>query len=281
MWFRQELFDQKLILRLGKTVPTFDFGNVVKPIALNQKSESIPAVSGLLYTPLFVNPTMLGVIPGYYNSAYGLTVNFAPIKKWYASYGVYDGNLARGVQTGIKVGPTFNSSYLNIGETGLVWLLGKQSLPGNIGVGVWHQTGPIKSPPAIHDIGATGTYLFGAQRLWFRHPGIDNSGISAFFQYGINNSSALPFKKYTGAGFTAFGLIPSRSDDSLGFGGALSWLNQNLFKRHTELMFQAYYQAKIAKALYLEPALSYIPTPGDSRVLGPAWAGTLRAMLFF
>ncbi len=49
---------------------------------------SIPAVSGLTYTPVFVNPTLLGVMPGYYNSAYGLTTSFAPTKSVYIPYGL-------------------------------------------------------------------------------------------------------------------------------------------------------------------------------------------------
>lgn len=280
-WYRQELFDKKLNVRVGKTVPTFDFNNVSKPVAISDEKINIPTVSGLLYTPIFVNPSMLGVMPGYYNSAYGLTISFTPVKRWYASFGIYDGNLANGVQTGKKVGPTLNGSYFKIGEMGVAWLLGKNAKPGNIGAGAWSQNGRIQSPPSINEKQASGFYLFGTQRLWYRHPGIDNSGISTFYQYGINNSSALPIKQFLGAGFTAFGLTPCRPDDSIGFGTAFSWLNHTVFIRRTELMFQTYYQAKVFKAFYLEPAISYIPTPGASPSLKPDWAATLRAMLLF
>lgn len=281
LWFRQKFFDKKLIVRVGKQVPTADFSNVVRPVPLHEEWISIPAVSGLIYTPIFVNSSMLGMIPGYYNSTYGITFTFVPIKEWYASYGVYDGNLANGTQTGIKVGPTLNGSYFHIGETGLAWLLGQYSKPGNIGIGIWHQSGKIKGPPTIHENQATGFYLFGTQRLWYRNPGTDNSGISSFYQYGINNSDALPIKRYIGAGLTAFGLIPYRYDDSMGLGGALSWPNQKIFQRTTELILQAYYQAKILNGLYLEPVLSYIPTPGVDKNLRAAWAGSLRAIILF
>ena len=30
LWFRQEFFDKKLIVRIGKSVPTYDFNNVVR-----------------------------------------------------------------------------------------------------------------------------------------------------------------------------------------------------------------------------------------------------------
>ena len=84
-----------------------------------------------------------------------------------------------------------------------------------------------------------------------------------------------------GGGLTGFGLIRNRLNDSMGIGAALSWLNQNSFTRRTELMFQTYYQVQMMKDLYLEPVLSYIPTPGAGTNLNPAWAGTLRAIVLF
>ena len=72
-----------------------------------------------------------------------------------------------------------------------------------------------------------------------------------------------------------------RVDDAMGVGAAYSWLNQNAFELSGELMFQAYYQAKIFSGVYLEPVLSYIPKPGASPNLPAAWAGTLRAIILF
>jgi porin len=278
LWFRQALFDKRLIIRIGKVVPTFDFNNVIKPVPL--KSDNIPAVTGLIYTPIFVNPSLLGVMPGYYNSAYGITVNFLPVKQWYLSLGAYDGNLAQGKQTGLT-GPNFNGSYFYIGETGFSWLIGHSHLPGIIAFGAWRQAGLLQNSPTLFEQGASGYYMFGSQRLWYLHPDRDSSGVSAFYQYGINHSHVLPMTQYVGAGFTASGLIASRLEDSFGMGTAYSWLNRTIFSRQAELMFQAYYQAKIMNGVYLEPAISYIPTPGAIPHLNAAWAGTLRAVVLF
>jgi porin len=279
LWYRQKLFDNKFIVRIGKSVPTFDFNNVVKPVPLNENN--IPAVSGLIYTPLFVNATMLGVLPGYYNSAYGIELTFAPMKEWYTSVAAYDGSGAQGIQTGNQ-GLVFNGSYFYIGETGFSWLLGENKKPGNMGIGVWHQDGLITSSnPDIYENSASGVYVFGSQRLWYKNPGTNDSGISGFYQYGINNSDALRMQQYVGAGLTAFDMIPNRPADTLGVGIALSWLNQKIFANQTELMFQAYYQAKIMDGFYLEPVLSYIPTPGDNADTPAALAGTVRAVILF
>ncbi|MEO8206859.1 MAG: carbohydrate porin [Chthoniobacterales bacterium] len=279
LWWRQELFDGKLIFRVGKLVPTDDFGNVLRPVSLDDKAEFIPSISGLLFTPIFVNPAMLGVMPGYYNSASGVTTTFVPSKHFYLSYGVYDGNLANGTQTGMT-GPQFNGYYFNIWQAGATWLVGKDKLPGSFGVGLWNQTGELKAR-SISESGATGIYMFGSQRLWFRHPGKDNSGITGYFQFGANNSVTLPVNQYFGTGLTAFGMVPNRAQDSMGAGMAWSWLNKNDFNRSSELMFQSYYQAHLIQGMYFQPAMSYIPTPGADASLGGAWALTLRVIVLF
>lgn len=282
LWYRQSLFDDKFIFRIGKSLPSLDFDNVIKPVAVDNQSLYIPAVSGLLYTPIFINPSTLGILPGYYNSAYGVTASYAPIKEWYASVGAYDGSMATGTQTGMNLLPGFTGSYLYIGETGLNWLLGQYKKPGNIGVGAWTQTGPISSPPTITQaIGASGTYVFGSQRLWYCDPTVDNSGISMYFQYGINNSNALPISQYGGAGLTFFGLIPHRPKDSFGAGFALSQLNPNSFSNYSEMMYQGYYQFQVINSIYLEPALSYIPDPGAGPNYPAAFAGTLQLITLF
>ena len=88
-------------------------------------------------------------------------------------------------------------------------------------------------------------------------------------------------KEYFGLGFTGFGLVPHRPDDSLGVGMAWSWLNPNLFVRPNELMFQGYYQAHLYAGTFIQPAVSYIPNPGANRKYNSAWALTVRFTFLF
>lgn len=279
LWYRQALFNDTLFVRVGKTVTTLDFNNVIKPVPLSTGNPNIPAVTSLIYTPIFINPAVDGIMPGYTNTAYGVTITYAPIERWYLSYGIYDGNLASGKQTGLT-GPTFNGRTFQVGETGAAWVLGKNHQPGTAGIGVWHQAGLIKQG-SLTEMEATGAYLFGSQRLWYRHPKRDISGISSFYQYSINNSGVLPMKQSVGAGLTAFGLVGNRQDDSMGFGFSLAWLNPKNTGRSSELMYQIYYQAKLLTNIYLEPVLSYVPTPGQSENFDPAFAGTIRGIILF
>ena len=300
-WYRQKLFDDRLIFRIGRMVPTYDFNNVSRPVTTQREDLQIPAVTGLIFTPVFVNPTMLGALPGYYNSADGVTASLLPTRNSYICYGCFNGNLANGVQTGLT-GPQFNGYSFNILEAGADWVIADK-YPGEFGVGTWYQTGTLSGPGSIEQNGTGGVYLFGGQRVWGRRvqsaqllpsndnensksvipsvtPG-QNASICMYYQFGANNSETLPVNKYFGAGFTGFGLIPNRPGDSIGFGTAWSWLNPNIFNRSSELMFQTYYQAHLYGGAFLQPTLSYIPTPGASASLPAAWAFTLRFTLLF
>lgn len=287
-WYRQTMFDDKINIRIGKQVPTYDFANVSRPVPESNDMLMIPAVTGLLYTPIFVNPSMLGTMGGYYNSVYGVSIGIASSENTYVRLGIYDGNLANGVQTGVT-GPEFNGSTFSIAEIGIDWVLAER-YPGEFGIGAWYQTGTLEVTDLNNDVvsqdGTGGLYFFGGQRLWSN--GAENAGqptaeqsVSAFVQYGANNSETMLMTQSVGGGLTSFGIFPSRPHDSMGIGASLAWLNQNTFERSSELMFQGYYQFKVRDGLFVQPTLSFIPTPGASPDLDPAWAFTLRLSMFF
>lgn len=282
LWWRQSLLDDTLIVRVGKTVPTYDFNNVLRPLPLQDDTLFVPSLSGLMYTPVFKNPTMIGALPGSYNPAYGITVTVAPTDDFYTAFGVYDGNQARGVQTGLEVTPTFNGYYFTIGEIGYAWRLGAEGLPGTVAIGGWRQGGELSAREgAIKENGAAGFYAFGSQRLWLRHPGVDNSGIVGFFQFGVNDSETMIANTYVGVGLTAFGLVPGRPRDSMGAGVAASWLNQSLGFRAHEVILQAYYQLNVIGDIYLQPTITHVPNPGAKPGLSPATAATLLLTVLF
>lgn len=293
LWYRQTLFDDRLIVRIGKTVPSNDFNNVVKPAG--DPLAVIPAVTGLIYTSIFVNPTMLGVMPGYYNSATGITTTFTPTKEWYLNYGVYDGNLANRRQTGLE-GPHFNGYYFHIGEVGHTYHIGRDRKPGIVAVGLWGQTGRLNSFNGGTTNGANGVYLFGSQRLWLRHPGVDSSGVSGFYQFGANNSDALLARQYFGTGLTAFGLVPGRPDDTFGTGLGWTWMTRGDEAGHvffpdappgplrlspSQLMISAYYQMKLADGWFAQTTLTDIPTPGVNAAIPNAFTINFRLIVLF
>ena len=277
LWFRQGFFHDKFSVRIGKTVPTYHFNNVSKPVPTADPTVYIPSVSGLIYTPIFVNSTLFGVIGGYYNSVYGVVATIAPVKQSYINLGFYDGNLARGKQTGLT-GPHFNGYYFSIAEVGYGWTKHK---PGIAAVGGWYQSGELKAGTQKQD-GTGGIYAFASQALCIRKSQTTNKGnVSSFFQFGWNNSRTLPMNLFFGGGLTAFALVPKRPNDSFGMGFAWSRLNHHTFSRYSELMFQGYYQGQVYKSIYFQPVLSYIPNPGAHPHKHNVFAFTGRLIVLF
>ena len=288
VWYRQKLFDDKVNIRIGKQVPTYDFANVSRPVSESDDLLMIPAVTGLLYTPIYVNPSMLGPIGGYYNSVYGVCVGVETTDNSYVRFGVYDGNLANGVQTGLT-GPEFNSYTYSIAETGLDWVINGE-YPGEFGIGGWYQTGQLEVTKSNGDLvsqnGTGGVYFFGGQRVWSNGEKSEGKtapeqSISTFIQYGVNNSDTMLMNQSIGGGLTGFGLMPSRPRDSMGIGSSLAWLNPNLFQRSSELMFQTYYQFNVTDGVFFQPALTYIPTPGANPTDSNSFALPFRLTMLF
>lgn len=279
-WYRQELFDGKLITRIGKSTPNYDFNGVNRLFPMNDKRIS-PAASGLIYGTIFTQGSLSSFMPSYYNSAFGASAFYFPIKEFYVSIGGYDGNKARGEQTGLR-GPEFNGYYYWITETGLSWSNAK--LPGRIAIGAWKQTGKLvlkTSSSTITQNGAEGLYLYGSQRLYWKEENLSNSGIVTYLQLGINNTKTLPIKKFLGWGLTAYGLIPGRIKDSFGLGLSFAGLNRKSQAYGSELMYQGYYQCHLFSSIYLEPVISYIPRPGATKGLDKTLAGTIRLLSLF
>lgn len=278
LWLHQSLFDNRWKIWIGKTVPTYHFNNVSKPVpTINDPAISIPSVSSLIYTPIFTNPTLLGVIGGYYNSVYGIESTVAPIPELYVNVGVYDGNLARGVQTGLK-GPHFNGYYFSIMEIGYGWAGSK---PGIVAIGGWYQSGKLKAASKT-ETGTGGIYGFASKALWIRpSDSMSKGNLSGFLQWGWNNSKTLEMDLFFGGGLTAFAVIPNRPNDSLGIGFAWSRLNPHLFSRFSELMLQTYYQMQVYNSIYFQPVFSYIPNPGAHPNKSNVTALTARIITLF
>ncbi|UYN95513.1 MAG: carbohydrate porin [Enhydrobacter sp.] len=279
-WYAQQIVKDMLQVRVGRVLPGLDFNNVLRPVIFDDDNENIPAVTGAINTMVFVNGSMLGVLPGYYNPAVGATLYFTPTRSFYFNVGVYDGNLARGNQIGL-IAPQFNGYHFGIGEMGFNWVVGEHRHPGQFGIGLWRQTGRLQAGAATEE-GTGGVYLFGSQRLAHGiNARVPSSGITAFAQYGVNQSRTMPINQFYGGGVTAFALIGNRAKDSMGLTVGLARLNPNLFARSSELMFQAYYQAHLFAAVFLQPTVSYIPTPGASVSASGALTTTMRLTVLF
>ena len=303
LWWHQRLFDDKVMVQVGKMNGSGIFNTVLNPVIVDTPWMRDTAISDLLMIPVGLNPTLFARLPAYYNTAYGAVLHLEPTTDFYASLGIFDGNGATGVQTGTEWLPTFNEYTFNIAEVGYSWRLGAEGKPGRLGLGGWWQTGDLYTPALTVEDGAQGYYLFANQRLWFKHPGIDNAGLIGYLQFGHTGSEASIVNTYLGAGLTGIGLIPGRPDDLLSLGLASSNLNDtpgagaffypdvpspSVDLGESELLVQLAYRTSYAIGtpsnywtLSSILAYSYIPDPGQRPDLPAAHVLSWRLVALF
>jgi porin len=273
LWFLQHFFDNRLAIRIGKQVTTFQFLN-------------ISGVTSLIGAPVFVMPTVLGRLPAYTDSAYGVMVEAFPTDHLYGFFGAYDGRLGgSGTPTGLR-GPRFSGQYFYISEAGSKYTLGgANKLEGKVGLGVWYQTQamPQFGNSGIHH-GEAGYYLIATQQLWNANPGVETRGIAAFFQFSRSDPRVQLVPTYLGGGLTWDGLWRRRPQDSAGIGlfwGDLTNAPGAGNIRANETTIQCYYQAELSPNWFVQPVLTYINDPGSNRNLANPLALTLRCGLVF
>lgn len=281
LWYLHRFFQDRLLIRIGKTIATYDFNNVIRTVPHRDPAYDIEATSALIMTPLYVSPTQLNVTPGYYNSATGVTATLIPTESTYFNYALYDGNLAAGRQTGLS-GPRFNGYMLHLVELGAYWRLGRQRLPGKFGAGYWSQTGVLQAVSGPVE-GAQGIYFFGSQHLYYEHPGETDQGLLCYYQFAATNSPFVDTHRYFGFGFTYFGPLPGRPADSAGFGMAYGKMNDDPLADlgADEIILGWYYQWAVSPNCFLQPNLTYIPNPAARPNIDSAFPVTLRAVLLF
>ena len=85
--------------------------------------------------------------------------------------------------------------------------------------------------------------------------------------------------RYVGLGQTAIGVIPGRPTDSLGAG--VAGLNGNRNLRPNETLLQLYDQIQVFGSFYLQPTLTFSPSPGEKAARAPAVAFTLQTTILF
>ncbi len=303
LWWHQRLLDDKLLVQVGKMNGSGIFNTVLNPVIVDTPWMQDSTISNLFMIPIGLNPTLFARLPAYYNTAYGAVVHLVPTADFYTSFGIFDGNGAAGVQTGMEWLPTFNEYLFNIAEVGYSWRLGAEGKPGRMGLGGWWQTGDLYTPALTTEDGAEGYYLFANQRLWFKNPGINNAGLIGYLQFGHTGSQTAIVNTYLGGGLTAIGMIPSRHDDTLSLGLAYSELNDtpgagvffypdvpssSADLGESELMLQAAYQTNFVFGtpanywtLSSVLAYSYIPDPGQRPDLPAAHVLSWRLIALF
>jgi porin len=294
---RKDFWDERVRVIAGKQLASITFANINRPDKTSVDRYQVNNLTSLAFTPIYSMPTLLGRLPGYTNSALGLTITVQPDvleDRAYFSAGIYDGRGGlrdASVQTGLDA-PSLRGPLFSIAEVGSGWVVGKSRKPGSFGLGGWSQGGESvvcqtgNPTNCVTELGAWGVYALMNQRLSSFRPEQDSSGITSFLSTGWSPSVSNQMSASATAGLTAIGLLESRPNDSMGVG--ISWAKINRSQpflevefNPNELMLQGYVQLALADWLYVQPTITVLPLVGDRDAEDDSVSGLLQLTMLF
>ena len=315
LWFQQNLWDDKISIRLGQICPDCEF--VVSDYA------------GLFINSTFGFPALVTMnLPnggsGYPVGTLGARIAWSPVDWFTFRSAAFQGDaFAQDVNRhGFRYRLNAQNGYTFFNEAQFRWNHrdSESGLPGQLKSGVWFLTGQSADPLAAStSSGNEGFYLILDQMLYretcgpsaaglskdgktvvtgkegksFKSP-VDqekcDQGLACFGRVGFTPADRNFINFYFDAGLTYKGLIPGRDDDTVGIGfgyaqlsnGARSSLRDSGSNpTGAEMVIEFTYQARITPALVVQPDLQYIINPGGSTDLNNAFVIGARASITF
>ncbi|MGD0460900.1 MAG: carbohydrate porin [Tepidisphaeraceae bacterium] len=271
MWYQQQLFDDKIRIKIGKVDANTEFYVVDNGLPfLNSSTQVSPTI--------FMFPTTPDPMPS-------VNVFFTPNESYYASFAAYYAN--RSDQFGDLVDDPAKAQSSDfgtflIGETGLKWhALPIFALAGNLKVGASEHTGTFTRFDGAQQQGAYGSYAILDQTLWQPKGEPDNGrGVRAFLEYGGTQNDINAIDQHIGGGITWTGPIDARPGDILGFSPQYAHISSQAgLTRPYELALETFYQWQLTAWALFQPDLQYIVHPGGT--YANALVATLRLQISF
>jgi hypothetical protein len=105
--------------------------------------------------------------------------------------------------------------------------------------------------------------------------------IGLFGRFAWNNDDVYVVQWEASGGLSLKGLIPSRENDTLGFGVAFLTPGNRYRQNDPEIHFEAYYRIAVTEHLAFSPDLQYVLNPGGDSHNDGIWAGMIRGEFNF
>ena len=293
-YFQQNLFDDKLSIRIGQIAADDEFLNSPTANGL---------INGTFGWASLASANMLGGGPAFPLATPGVRVAVKPTDQITWQTAVFSGDPAGGncndnPQACNRYGTTFSFSGGTLWMSELQYAVNQakdaKGLPGVYKLGGWYATtdfadqhfgvsavgmavslaDPAANGPLYHK-GDWGIYAIADQMVWRA----DKTSLNLFARGGAAPSDRNLVSFYADAGAGIKGLLPGRADDVLTFGVSYAKissdaaaLDQDMFAingppypiRDKEMVFEVSYQAQIAPWWIVQPDLQYIVHPGGS-----------------
>ena len=260
LYFEQSLFDDILNIALGRMATGDDF--MTSPIFYNFVSLAFDQnpVSIFFNIPSFTaDPT----------STWGVRAKVAPVKEFYAMFGLYDSNPATGRISFRNFEPSFNGEGLIIGEVGFSVNNDRdlKGLPGNYKIGGYYDTSnfALLSAPEAKGSGNYGFYLLMDQMIYREGAPGSDQGLTPFATFTLapsNDINTFPF--FFSTGMVYEGLFPGRDTDTTSFGFSYGNVSKDLVGQDFEILMELTHIFNITPWLSVQPDIQYVIHPGGS-----------------
>lgn len=311
----QKLFDDRFSLRFGQLAADTEF--------------AVTQTGTVFVNSTFGWPNNMAVVipsggPIYPLAVPGVRAKVVPNANFSLQVGVFDGDPAGPARSGAdpdpqrrnRTGTNFrtNDPALVIAEAAYAYNIepGSTGEAGTVTLGGWHHFGrfdslrfdgnrvPLASPDstgiARRFRGDSGLYGIIDQTI-YREPDDPNDGASVFVRVAGGPSDRNLIDLYVDAGIAYKGLVPGRSDDTVGIAFALSRVSRTARafdtdtilatgapgpRRSSEAVLEATYQAVLGPGVTVQPDVQYIfrPSGGIANPRDPD-AGRIRNAAVF
>jgi len=297
LWFQQNLFDDKISLRVGQLSADSEF--VISEVG------SL-FINGTFGWPAFMSESLPEGGPAYPLGIPGVRLALAPTDWFHFQTGVWQGNPFAQEENnhGFEWDLSGREGWFWIGETTLFYDLPftSEGLPGFFKFGAWYHTGDFEDtlfPARISYQGNYGLYAIFDQTL-YREPVIadpksgqapeSTEGLAGFLRVATEPQSRNFFDFYIDGGLVYTGLIPGREEDQVGVAVAYGAVSQGAKARLAatgssspgyEIAVEMTYAANLTEWISIQPNLQVILHPGGTTDLSDAVVLGMRASVAF
>jgi len=240
MWYGDSYLDERIRIKLGRQYADADF-NVTE-----NASEFLNSSYGLI-------PTILS--PTYPTPMLGASVWAKPAKWISVGAGVFRGGELEPID---ETARPMKQGLFTMAEVKLNPYSSSSGFHGVLSVGVWQQAKGARSTltgmPAVRNGG-----VYATADHWFRRANSagENSGPGFFLQAGWAPADRNEITAYIGGGLAWRGLLPPRSNDSVGLGVTQVKLSASGRETATEV----FYRWQVSKRFAVQPDLQFVNRP--------------------
>ncbi len=316
LWFQQTFLDEKISVRVGQLLADSEF--VISDYAGT-------FINGTFGWPSFLYTNLPSGGPGYPMGTLGVRLALHPVEWLTFQSAVYQGNVydQNVNRHGFRWRLDGENGLLFLNEAQARWnhREAETGLPGQAKAGMWIQTGELAD--TLTDRTNSGNYgwYFILDQMLYREPSVESAPAGSFQKgttptdpkSGKSFQAPVPMEKsdqglgwfgrlgftqedrnflnfYFDTGLTYKGLIPTRDNDTLGFGFAYaqigntarnSLIREGAVGVSAEMVLEVTYQAQITPWLIIQPDLQYIINPGGTQNLNNAFVIGARAAITF